>query len=157
TWGPFVFVCGTACKNVGWQFDPELAVAADGTVYAAWLNTFDPGTVLSKSYDHGRTWTTPVTMSGTLRYNDKPILVISPSGKITRIGLSLYLRVPLIVTGVVQVRPWSYDFDSTVPGSNVFSHAAYTVPSAATASSGSNCQPTFLQAVPHTNTNGPHV
>ena len=81
TWGPFVFVCGTDCKNVGWQFDPELAVAADGTVYAAWLNTFDPGTVLSKSYDHGRTWTTPVTMSGTLRYNDKPVLVISPSGK----------------------------------------------------------------------------
>ncbi len=55
------------------------------------------------------------------------------------------------------MRPWSYDFDSTVPGSNVFSQAAYTVPSAATASSGSNCQPTFLQAVPHTNTNGPHV
>jgi hypothetical protein len=81
TWGPFVFVCGIACKNVGWQFDPELAVAADGTVYAAWLNTFDPGTVVSKSYDHGRTWTTPVTTNGGLRYNDKPILAISPSGK----------------------------------------------------------------------------
>jgi len=81
TWGPFVFVCGIACKNVGWQFDPELAVAADGTVYAAWLNTFDPGTVVSKSYDHGRTWTTPVTTNGDLKYNDKPILAISPSGK----------------------------------------------------------------------------
>jgi hypothetical protein len=76
-----VFVCGIACKNVGWQFDPELAVAADGTVYAAWLNTFDPGTVVSKSYDHGRTWTTPVTTNGDLKYNDKPILAISPSGK----------------------------------------------------------------------------
>ena len=81
TWGPFVFVCGIACKNVGWQFDPQLQIAADGTVYAAWLNTFDPGTVLSKSYDHGRTWTTPVTMNGSLTYNDKPILAISPSGK----------------------------------------------------------------------------
>jgi hypothetical protein len=81
TWGPFVFACGIACKNVGWQFDPQLQVAADGTVYAAWLNTFDPGTVLSKSYDHGRTWTTPVTMNGSLTYNDKPILAISPSGK----------------------------------------------------------------------------
>jgi hypothetical protein len=81
TWGPFVFVCGIACKNVGWQFDPELAVANDGTVYAAWLNTFNPGTVLSKSYDHGRTWTPPVTMNGSLSYNDKPILAISPSGK----------------------------------------------------------------------------
>jgi hypothetical protein len=81
SWGPLVFVCGIACKNVGWQFDPQLAVAADGTVYAAWLNTFNPGTVLSKSYDHGQTWTAPVTMNGDLTYNDKPTLVISPSGK----------------------------------------------------------------------------
>src|SRR5947208_2621092 len=81
TWGPLVFVCGIACKNVGWQFDPQLAVASDGTVYAAWLNTFNPGTVLSKSDDHGRTWTTPVTMNGSLTYNDKPILAISPSGR----------------------------------------------------------------------------
>ena len=76
-----MFVCGLACKNVGWQFDPQLAVANDGTVYAAWLNTFNPGTVLSKSFDHGRTWTTPVTMNDGLSYNDKPILAISPSGK----------------------------------------------------------------------------
>jgi hypothetical protein len=81
TWGPLTFVCGTACKNVGWQFDPQLAVATDGTVYAAWLNTFNPGTVLSKSFDHGRTWSAPVTMNGSLSYNDKPILAISPSGK----------------------------------------------------------------------------
>ena len=81
TWGPLVFVCGTACKNVGWQFDPQLAVASDGTVYAAWLNTFNPGTVLSKSFDHGKTWTAPVTMNGDLSYNDKPTLVISPSGR----------------------------------------------------------------------------
>src|SRR5947208_9404605 len=81
TWGPLVFLCGTACKNIGWQFDPQLAVASDGTVYAAWLNTFNPGTVLAKSYDHGRTWTTPVTMNAKLTYNDKPILAISPSGK----------------------------------------------------------------------------
>jgi hypothetical protein len=66
---------------VGWQFDPQLAVVSDGTVYAAWLNTFNPGTVLSKSFDHGRTWTAPVTMNGDLTYNDKPTLVVSPSGK----------------------------------------------------------------------------
>jgi hypothetical protein len=81
TWGPLNFVCGIGCKNVGWQFDPQLAVATDGTVYAAWLNTFNPGTVLSKSFDHGRTWSAPVTMNGSLSYNDKPILAISPSGK----------------------------------------------------------------------------
>ena len=50
-------------------------------MYAAWLNTFNPGTVLAKSFDHGRTWTAPVTMNGDLTYNDKPTLVISPSGK----------------------------------------------------------------------------
>jgi hypothetical protein len=81
TWGPFVPVCGIACKSVAWQFDPQLAVANDGTVYAAWLNTFNPGSVLAKSYDHGRTWTSPVTMNGKLTYNDKPALVISPSGQ----------------------------------------------------------------------------
>ncbi len=81
TWGPFVPVCGLPCKNVPRQFDPQLAVASDGTVYAAWLNTFNPGTMLAKSYDHGHTWTTPVTMNGKLTYNDKPVLVISPTGK----------------------------------------------------------------------------
>src|SRR5205823_1989031 len=35
----------------------------------------------AKSYDHGLTWTTPVTMNGKLTYNDKPILAISPSGQ----------------------------------------------------------------------------
>ena len=81
TWGPFVPVCGIVCKNVPWQFDPQLAVANDGTLYAAWLNTFNPGTVLAKSYDHGQTWTLPVTTNGKLTYNDKPVLVISPSGE----------------------------------------------------------------------------
>src|SRR5947209_235002 len=75
----------------------------------------------------------------------------------TRIGLSLKVRLPFIVTGAVHVLPWSDDFERTVPGLNVFSHAAYTVPSFATASCGSNCQPTFLQAIPHTNTVGPQV
>jgi hypothetical protein len=81
TWGPLVPVCGIVCKNVPWQFDPQLAVADDGTVYAAWLNTFNPGTVLAKSYDRGQTWTIPVTMNGKLTYNDKPVLAVSPSGK----------------------------------------------------------------------------
>ena len=58
-----------------------------------------------------------------------------------------------MVTGVVHVRPWSNDFESTVPGLKVFNQAAYTVPSFATASCGSNCQPTFLHARPQTNTN----
>ncbi len=65
----------------GWQYDPQLKVAADGTVYAVFLQTFNPGSVLLKSTDHGATWTGPYTMNGALTYNDKPILEISPSGQ----------------------------------------------------------------------------
>src|SRR5574340_1214482 len=65
----------------GWQYDPQLKVAADGTVYAVFLQTFNPGSVLFKSADHGTTWSGPFTMNGALTYNDKPILEISPSGQ----------------------------------------------------------------------------
>ncbi len=65
----------------GWQFDPQLKVATDDTVYAVFLQTFDPGSVLFKSADHGATWSGPFTMNGALTYNDKPILEISPAGQ----------------------------------------------------------------------------
>lgn len=88
TWGPETFVCGIACKGIGWQFDPQIKVANDtdpacgcGTVYVAFMDTYDPGVQLFKSYDGGDTWSTPVTMNGGLNYMDKPVLVISPSGK----------------------------------------------------------------------------
>ena len=88
TYGPETFVCGTACKTIGWQFDPQIRVANDankacgcGTIYAAFLNQFDPGVQLFTSHDGGSSWSPPVTMNGGLRYMDKPILVISPSGK----------------------------------------------------------------------------
>ena len=53
TWGPDSYIC--ACKNVKAQNDPQLSVAGDGTVYAAWLNDYQPGVVFSKSTDHGAT------------------------------------------------------------------------------------------------------
>jgi hypothetical protein len=88
TWGAERFVCGLACKGVGWQYDPQIKVAADtnqacgcGTIYVVFLNTFDPGAVLFKSRDGGASWQGPVTMNGPLRYMDKPVLVISPTGK----------------------------------------------------------------------------
>src|SRR5205814_8487726 len=41
TWGAEQFVCGLACKGVGWQYDPQIKVATDtnrscgcGTSYA---------------------------------------------------------------------------------------------------------------------------
>ena len=50
SWGGEQFVCGLACKGVGWQYDPQIKVATDtnpscgcGTIYVVFLNTFDPG------------------------------------------------------------------------------------------------------------------
>ncbi len=80
TWGLDRFVC--ACKGVKAQNDPELAVAANGTVFMAWLNDYNPGVVLAKSTDHGATWSVPVRVSpSTLTFSDKPILLVSSSGQ----------------------------------------------------------------------------
>jgi hypothetical protein len=88
SWGGERFVCGLACKGVGWQYDPQIKVATDtnracgcGTIYVVFLNTFDPGAVLFKSHDGGASWQGPITMHGPLKYMDKPVLVISPAGK----------------------------------------------------------------------------
>jgi hypothetical protein len=80
TWGADSYVC--ACKNVKAQNDPQIAVANDGTLYAAWLNDYQPGVVFSKSTNHGASWSTPKAVEGkSLNFSDKPILQISPSGK----------------------------------------------------------------------------
>lgn len=88
TFGSETFVCGLACKTIGWQFDPQIRVASDanpacgcGTIYAAFMDQYDPGVELFSSHDGGDTWSAPVTMNGGLTYMDKPILVISPSGR----------------------------------------------------------------------------
>jgi hypothetical protein len=88
SYGRETFVCGTACKTIGWQFDPQIRVASDansgcgcGTIYAAFLDQYDPGVQLFTSHDGGDTWSAPVTMNGGLKYMDKPILVISPTGQ----------------------------------------------------------------------------
>jgi hypothetical protein len=80
TWGADTYIC--ACKNVKAQNDPQLAVANDGTIYAAWLNDYQPGVVFSKSTNHGASWSTPKSVEGkSLSFSDKPILAISPSGQ----------------------------------------------------------------------------
>jgi len=80
SWNADTYIC--ACKNVKAQNDPQIAVASDGTLYAAWLNDYQPGVVFSKSTNHGVTWSTPVSVEGkSLNFSDKPILEISPTGK----------------------------------------------------------------------------
>ena len=89
TWGPAhpIYLAG----GKGWQFDPQLKVATDGTVYAVFLQTFNPGSVLFKSTDHGTTWSGPYTMNGALTYNDKPILEISPTGQDVYVAFNVKL------------------------------------------------------------------
>ncbi len=89
TWGAAHPV--SMARGRGWQFDPQIRVAADGTVYVVFLQTFDPGSVLFKSTDHGATWSGPFTMNGAIRYNDKPILVISPSGQDVYVAFNVKL------------------------------------------------------------------
>lgn len=79
TFGSERYLC--VCRGIDGQNDPQVAVARDGTVYAAWLNGFVPGVVFSRSSDRGRTWTRPRAVMGVLEFSDKPILVISPSGR----------------------------------------------------------------------------
>jgi hypothetical protein len=86
--GPETFVCLAACKTIGWQFDPQIRVANDtngtcscGTIYVVFMDQYDPGVQLFTSHDGGGTWSAPVTMNGGLTYMDKPILVISASGR----------------------------------------------------------------------------
>lgn len=80
TWGPGRYIC--VCRNTKAQNDPQLAVATNGTIYAAWLNDYNPGVVFSKSTDRGVSWSAPVSVKGKgLSFSDKPILTISPGGQ----------------------------------------------------------------------------
>ena len=61
------------------QADPELEVAANGTVYAVWMNVWE--IEFAKSTDHGATFSLPKKLSGTLAWADKPLLAISANGQ----------------------------------------------------------------------------
>lgn len=71
-----------------WQADPQIQVADDGTIYAVWLDGPDWKTKLTKSSDHGDTWTTPVDVAPNMAWTDHAWLVISPDGKDVYIGFN---------------------------------------------------------------------
>ncbi len=60
------------------QVDVQIAVdPIDGkTVYAAWLQNNKSDTVVTRSTDFGKNWTTPVVADSTNTGTDKPILVV---------------------------------------------------------------------------------
>lgn len=72
------------------QADPQLAVADDGTLFAAYLQDFRPGVMLARSVDGGRTWSAPAQVTGDRapRWSDHPLLVVSPDGRRVYVGLN---------------------------------------------------------------------
>ena len=80
TWGTPARICN--CPGTASQNDPEIEVASDGSVYAVWMDDYNPGVVFARSTDHGATWSTPVTVkSKAMHFTDKPILAISSTGQ----------------------------------------------------------------------------
>ncbi len=87
TWGPSKPIC--PLRGTPWQYDPQIKVSKDGTIYVACLNGFNnPGIVFTKSRDHGVTWSRSLPIQGKLDYGDKPILIISSSGTDVYIGFN---------------------------------------------------------------------
>jgi hypothetical protein len=79
TWNRSRHVCRRGIKP-HFQFDPQVAVARDGTVDVVCLDNFLPGVVFTQSHDRGRTWSVPVRLDRFHRYSDKPTLLVSASG-----------------------------------------------------------------------------
>jgi BNR repeat-like domain len=83
TFGPQTPLC--LCLGSKGQYDPIVEVVPNsGDVYAVFLNGDRHqgfSTVFSKSMDHGRTWSAPVHVYGSVSWTDKPELATSPSGK----------------------------------------------------------------------------
>ena len=73
------------CLGVKAQYDPVIQVVPDtGAVYAAMLNGDRHNgfsTAFTKSTDHGRTWSAPVHVYGSVSWTDKPEITTSASGK----------------------------------------------------------------------------
>jgi hypothetical protein len=112
TWGRFTYLC--PCPGVASQFDPQLKVTTNGTIDAVFMNTFDPGPVLVVSRDHGRTWTPPVRLDGTLTYGDKPILAISPTGRDIYVAFNAKLA-----SYAVESHDYGRSFSAPIPSNSI--------------------------------------
>ncbi len=79
TFGPATHLC--PCPGMrGGQYDPQIESAADGSLYATWISG-NFRIVLSRSTDHGRTWTDPVVVSHGAGWGDHPWIAVSGSGQ----------------------------------------------------------------------------
>jgi hypothetical protein len=71
------------------QYDPQLAVSGDGTVFACWLEVPGWETLLARSPNYGRTWTTPVVVESNLPWTDHPWLAVSEDGQDVYIAFNM--------------------------------------------------------------------
>ena len=78
-WGRDRYLC--RCRGSKNQYDPQIEVAADGSLYAAWLDGFTPGVTFARSDDRGHSWTKPVHVDKRLAWSDKPIVAVSDDGR----------------------------------------------------------------------------
>jgi hypothetical protein len=69
------------CRGSENQYDPQIEMAADGSLYAAWLDGFTPGVTFARSDDRGRSWTKPEHVDKRLAWSDKPIVAVSDDGE----------------------------------------------------------------------------
>jgi hypothetical protein len=80
SWSKAAFLC--KCPNASGEYDPQIEVDRNGTVYAAFLRGYRPGVTFIKSSDHGKTWSKPVSFTSFgSRWSDKPSLAVSPDGQ----------------------------------------------------------------------------
>lgn len=72
------------------QADPRIVVAADGTVFAAFMQDFSPGVVVSRSDDGGASWRDPVPVvaAGPARWSDHPVLAVSADARSVYVGFN---------------------------------------------------------------------
>jgi hypothetical protein len=85
TWSVDRFVPSSSFR----QADPEMEVANDGTIYAAFLDGRNLKFI--KSSNRGKKWSRPILFAGQGRfpsYADKPIIIISADGKDVYIGFN---------------------------------------------------------------------
>ena len=94
--GPYIIFRRSVAGGATWEADrfltpfrkshndPQIEVAGDGTIYAAWLNDYVPGVKFVKSADQGSTWAAPITIttkSTKPNWSDKPVLAVSTNGR----------------------------------------------------------------------------
>ena len=79
TWSADQPLC--ECKNGRPQYDPQIEVAEDGTIFAAWVDSVNPGVAFTRSSDRGRTWSRPIHLHDDLAFSDRPVLTVSADGE----------------------------------------------------------------------------